>query len=80
MAELLSKSDVAKLMSDSSTEARSETAEKIASQFGGGELSDKEREIAEEIFRVMVKDAEVRVRQALSKQLKDSDNVPHDAA
>lgn len=28
----------------------------------------------------MVKDAEVRVRQALSKQLKDSDSVPHDVA
>jgi len=43
-------------------------------------LSDTERQLAEEIFLIMVKDAEVRVREALAQNLKESPNIPHDVA
>jgi uncharacterized protein (DUF2336 family) len=78
--KMLSQEDVAKLLSDRSSTTRAETAAKVASSFGVGGLSDAEREMAENIFRIMVKDAEVRVREALSENLKESPNVPHDVA
>jgi len=80
MTSRLSKADVARLMSDPTPEARVDTATKVATEFQQQKLSDKERELAKEIFRVMVKDAEVRVREALSAQLKSSPDLPHDVA
>ncbi|MEQ9171635.1 MAG: DUF2336 domain-containing protein [Rhodospirillales bacterium] len=76
----LSKADVAKLLSDPTPDNRAATAAKVAGAFDPGKLSPKERALAEEIFRLMVKDAEVRVRQALTENLKQNGNVPHDVA
>ncbi len=76
----LTKDDVSKLMSDPSADNRAKTAAKVAGDFDSGALSDSERQIAEEIFRFMVKDAEVRVRQALAQNLKESPDLPHDVA
>ena len=81
MAEnVLSHKDVMELLSDSSGARRAETAEKIATDFERGHLTEAERKQAEEIFRLMVRDAEVRVREALSHHLKSSSLVPHDVA
>ena len=80
MAGLLSEADVKKLMSDPSGEARAETAAKVADAFQSGGLSDKERGLAEQIFRVMVKDAEAKVRAALSRHLMTSGDLPRDVA
>ena len=63
----LSSADVQKLLSDPSPDARAATAAKVASDFDTSRLSDGERQIAEDIFRLMVKDAEVRVREALAE-------------
>ena len=76
----LTKDDVSKLLSDPSADNRIETAAKVAGDFDSGALSDSERQMAEEIFRFMVKDAEVRVREALAQNLKESPNLPHDVA
>lgn len=80
MTVILSKSDVARLLADPSPDARAETAAKVATQFEQHELSEAERRIAEDIFRALVKDAEVRVREALSANLKASPDVPRDVA
>ncbi|NVJ91945.1 MAG: DUF2336 domain-containing protein [Methylocystaceae bacterium] len=77
---MLTEQDVSKLLSNPSGEVRAETAAKIATEFGKGGLSDSERQIAEEIFRLMVRDAEVRVREALSENLKDNASIPHEVA
>ena len=76
----LSAADVAKLLEDPSSDGRAEAAAKVAATFSPTKLSDSERQIAEDIFRVMVKDAAVRVRKALSESLKDNPDVPHDVA
>lgn len=76
----LTEEDLAKLLNDPSGTTRAETAAKLAQNFDEGDLSDKEREMAEDIFRIMVKDAEVRVREALSQNLKENPSVPHDVA
>lgn len=76
----LSKTDVEKLMANPSPDTRAETSAKIAAQFSAGDLSANERKIAEDIFRALVKDVEVRVREALSAHLKASPDLPHDVA
>jgi uncharacterized protein (DUF2336 family) len=76
----LTKEDVTKLMSDPSGDTRAETAAKIASEFDHGSLTEAERHMAEEIFRLMVQDAEIRVREALAHNLKENPALPHDVA
>ena len=76
----LTQDDVAKLMADPSSEVRAETTAKIASQFTTEALSPAERRIAEDIFRKLVKDVELRVREALASHLKNSPDLPHDVA
>lgn len=76
----LTGSDVSRLLQDPSPENRANAAVKVSSAFKAGDLSDREREIAETIFRTMVKDAAVRVRTALSESLADNPDVPHDVA
>lgn len=76
----LSPNDVELLLKDPSPENRQRTAVHVATQFQAGVLSPNERKLAEEIFRIMMRDAEVRVREALSLHLKESRSVPHDVA
>jgi uncharacterized protein (DUF2336 family) len=76
----LTSSDVAKLLQDTNSDNRAVAAAKVADTFGSVDLSDGERKIAEDIFRIMLKDAAVRVRMALSESLKDNPDVPHDVA
>ncbi len=76
----LSQEDVSRLLSDPSADNRAQTAAKIGAQFVAGGLGASEREIIEDIFRIMVRDAAVKVRQALSQSLKDSTDVARDVA
>ncbi len=75
----LTQADVERLLADPSPDSRAEAAERVAESFDAS-IGATERQIAEEIFRIMVKDAEQRVRQALSESLKDNPAVPHDVA
>jgi uncharacterized protein (DUF2336 family) len=76
----LTMDDVKRLAGDPSPTARVGTAVKLAQQFAAGRFSPAELDLAENIFRLMVKDAEVRVREALSANLKHNPNVPRDIA
>ncbi len=76
----LSKADVARLLADPSPKIRAQTVRKIAGQFEASRLSESERQIAEDIFRAVMQDVQVRVREALSAQIKASPDVPHDIA
>lgn len=80
MTDTLNSEDVSKLLTDPTAENRAAAAVKVSEHFSSGKLTDEERVIAEDIFKVMVKDAEVRVREALSESLKDNPDVPHDVA
>ncbi len=75
----LSQKDVLRLMQDKSTENRAEMAGKIATQLDR-ELTPSERKIALDIINLMVRDAEVMVREALSDNLRHIPDVPHDVA
>lgn len=76
----LTQDDVSQLLREPSPEMRAATAAKIAVEFMDDGLDPAARRVAEEIFRIMLRDAEVRVRRALSDSLKDCDLVPHDVA
>jgi uncharacterized protein (DUF2336 family) len=78
----LNQGDVEKLMADPSAETRARTGEKIAMEYerGWARLSFAEREIAEDIFRTLVRDVETRVRQSLANHLKGADKLPRDLA
>jgi len=75
----LTSDTVTMLMADSSVEMRAEAARQVAGSLDE-RLTGKEREIAEEIFRLMLRDAEMQVRSALSDSLKNNELVPHDVA
>ncbi|MBB4285960.1 DUF2336 domain-containing protein [Roseospira goensis] len=76
----LSIEDVQRLLADPSDQTRARTAEKLARQFDDRSLSPSERRMAEDILRLMARDAAVRVRQALSENLRDNALLPHDLA
>lgn len=80
MANNLSREDVTRLMTDPSPDHRSELAAKVARNFDGPQLSDAERRLAEDIIRLMAKDAVIRVRQSLAENLKASQRLPRDIA
>lgn len=80
MRPKLSIADVQRLLEDPSPESRAETAAKISQDYSGDVLSSEERELAEEILKFMINDAEERVRQALSSNLKDYPGLSHDIA
>lgn len=76
----LSLHDVERLRSDQTPEARIEIADKLARTFRVARLGSEQRRVAEDILRGLVKDTEVRVRQALAAQLKDSRDLPRELA
>lgn len=76
----LTQADVTRLLSDSSPRTRARTTAKIAAEFDAAALSEAERRIAEDIFRTLVKDTEVLVREALAAHLKSTPELPHDVA
>jgi len=78
--ERLSSQDVARLLADPSEANRAQMAAKIAINFDRQRLSPSERQLAEDIIRVMARDAVVRVRQSLAENLKHSPHLPRDLA
>jgi uncharacterized protein (DUF2336 family) len=78
--ERLTQADVERLLVNSSPQTRAQTTAKIASQFDAEALSAAERRIAEDIFRALVKDTEILVREALATHLKSTPDLPHDVA
>jgi uncharacterized protein (DUF2336 family) len=76
----LTKRDVERLLTDPSADVRADTARKIAEDFQDEAFSSEQREMALQIFEIMAKDAEIRVRMALSEHLKECPDIPRDIA
>lgn len=72
--------DVARLAKTRSPRERVGIAEKVAEGYANGSMSAREKDIAIEIFRVLMRDAEIKVREILSQHLKESSDIPHDVA
>lgn len=76
----LSQRDVEQLARASSPKTRLDVAGKIASGFAEGRFGGREKDIAAEIFRLLARDVEIRVRETLSHHLKTCADLPHDVA
>ena len=71
---ILSQEDVDLLKQNPAPEVRSKTAQKVSCQYKG-QISETEKKIAEDIFRLIANDVEIGVRQTLAESLKDCANL-----
>lgn len=74
----IDRDDIAQLVREPSAAQRSRIAEKICIGFNSGQFSESEIRLATDIFRLLLKDTEVKVRRVLADQLKENMRVPHD--
>lgn len=74
----LTQADVDRLLQDHSADSRLNVVTKIVHHYEKDHFSSQELHIAERIFRLLMKDAEIRVREALSEQIKHNTKVPRD--
>ena len=75
---VLTRDDVDRLLQDDSSESRSNILEKVASHYNEKSLTEREQEIAEHIFRLLMRDMSLRVRKTLSERVKDNAEIPRD--
>lgn len=74
----LSPMDVEQLAYAASPHTRADVAGKVAQSYADGTLGGREKDLAIEIFRMLVRDVEVKVREALSHHLKTATDLPYD--
>jgi len=80
MSTQLTQADVTRLLQEPSPLIRAEVAGKIAQEIDNASLTEKELKLVHDIVRIMAKDVEVQVRQALSHNLRHAAGLPHDVA
>jgi uncharacterized protein (DUF2336 family) len=74
----LSGADVKRLLTEETPDARIDVLKKVAQAHAERKYSLRELTVAEQILRVLVRDTELSVREALTNALKDNPQVPHD--
>ena len=74
----LSSFDVDVLLAENSSVSRVAIIEKVAQAYRQEHFSAHELALAEQIFRVMMRDVAAEVRLALAEQLKDMEHIPRD--
>jgi len=76
----LSEKDALTLLDKEDSEAKVLVAKKICSQYLEANYNTDELKIAEEIFRLAIRDAELKIRITISEALKEAEQLPHDIA
>ncbi len=74
----LTADDVNRLLQDKTADSRLHMTGKIGSAYNTSHLSTKELMVAEQIFRLLLRDTEQRVRESLAQYVKDSSQIPRD--
>ena len=74
----LTSQDVIRLSKNFTVDNKISTAQKISAYYNGNSLTAEGMKIAEDIFRLIVRDVEVKVRAVLSESLKKAHNIPQD--
>lgn len=74
----LSQQDVERLMREDSPDARINVLDKISTNYAEHDFNPRELEYAEQIFRLLMRDTELRVRQRLAENVKDMTDIPRD--
>lgn len=76
----LSRNDVLKLISEKTSETKTEVVYKIKNGYDNGDFTTNEMQLANDILRTLAKDAETTVRKVIADNLKCSSELPHDIA
>ena len=76
--EGLSAEDVEALLTREDASPRLGVMEKVAAKYNSRQFGPRESAIAEQIFRVLVQDAELEVRMALAERIKENPWIPRD--
>ena len=74
----LTSADIKSLTQEPSVQVRGTLAGKIAQDYRANHFSALEATIAADIFRILVRDVEVKIRKAVADHLADCPHVPHD--
>jgi uncharacterized protein (DUF2336 family) len=74
----LSPEDIKRLLEDGGAQTRVDITNKIAGSYGAASLHPSEYKVAEQIFRLLLRDTDVRVRATLANNIKESAVIPHD--
>ena len=75
---ILTQQDVDTLLREPTPETKIAILNKVSHQYHPPTLSEKQRLLAEQVFRLLLKDTVVRVRAALAESLKDNPYIPAD--
>ncbi len=78
MNNKLNEEDIVTLSKNPNAVNKSVTAQKVSALYKSGQISSQALNLAEDIFRILVKDIEIKVREALSESLKTCKNLPSD--
>lgn len=78
MVEKLSQKDVELLTKSKDVKSKIEVISKISNQYRDKEFGGKEQGLAEEIFRLLLRYAEIGVRKSIAENLMNTDFVPRD--
>lgn len=78
MNDKLSPKDIVTLSQETNAVNKSVTAQKVGALYKSEQLSNQALDLAEDIFRILIKDIEVKVREALAESLKNCKNLPSD--
>ena len=74
----LTKQDVENLSLHPDLGAKTVVAQKVSTYYNGTTVTPQGLKLAEDIFRIMVRDVEIKVRQVLAESLKNCHNLPED--
>lgn len=74
----LTPEDVRRLLEDTTSATRVDMTDRIAGAYGENILNDQEIKAAEQIFRLLLRDTEQRVRISLAQHVKASTHIPRD--
>lgn len=74
----ITREDIALLVREPSPAMRQRICEKISGGYNSGLYTDSETKLANEIFRLLLKDTEMKIRLLMAETLKSNMQVPHD--
>lgn len=74
----LTERDVERLLKEPSADSRLGVLEKIVQSYDRGEFNPREVAVAEQVFRLLVRDTELQVRQTLAESVKNNPYIPRD--
>ncbi len=77
---ILTHQDVERLLADDAPDSRIAVLDRISKHYSTNAFNLREREIAEQIFRLLMKDAIVTVREMLAQRIQHDPSIPHDIA